>query len=264
LSSDDQIDKSAGVPLPSRRKRPRSTDQAAKAAAQQPADATAATGDRIRGKGIRQAAAQATRECLLKAATTVFARHGYAGGSIDKISSLARSYDRMIYYYFGSKEGLFIAVLEGIYHRMDVAEARCQVDMGQPIEALKSVIRFKVNYYRKNPEFVTLLNVENLQKGKHVAKSQKAREYSKHAVALIDEILASGVEKGLFRNDLKPRDVYLLIVSTAYFFTSNRFTLSAFLGEPITQQAAAEHWERFVADSVLRVVRASPEAVPLG
>ena len=72
-----------------------------------------------RRMGVREAAAQATRDSILKAATKVFAKYGYDGGSVEKISKAAKSYDRMIYYYFGSKEGLFIAVLEGIYHRMD-------------------------------------------------------------------------------------------------------------------------------------------------
>ncbi len=77
---------------------------------------------------MREAAAQATRDSILKAATKVFAKYGYDGGSVEKISKAAKSYDRMIYYYFGSKEGLFIAVLEGIYQRMDDAEAAIALD----------------------------------------------------------------------------------------------------------------------------------------
>jgi AcrR family transcriptional regulator len=81
-----------------------------------------------RRTGVREAAAQATRDSILKAATKVFAKYGYDGGSVEKISKAAKSYDRMIYYYFGSKEGLFIAVLEGIYKRMDDAEAAIALD----------------------------------------------------------------------------------------------------------------------------------------
>jgi len=162
----------------------------------------------------------------------------------------------MIYYYFGSKEGLFIAVLEGIYHRMDVAEARIAPDVSDPVEALRTVIRFKLDYYHRNPEFVALLNTENLHKGKHVAKSAKAVEYSGHAIALIERILASGMSQGLFRQDLRPRDVLLFILASAYFYVSNRYTLSAFLGEALDRPEAVAHWEAFVLDSVLRVVRA--------
>ena len=209
-----------------------------------------------RKTGVREAAAQATRDAILKAATKVFAKYGYDGGSVEKISKAAKSYDRMIYYYFGSKEGLFIAVLEGIYQRMDDAEAALDLDTTRPVDALTAVIRFVLGYYRKNPEFVTLLNTENLHKGRHISKSLRAREYSSRAVAIIAEILQSGSTQGLFRTDLVARDVYLLIAATGYFYTANRHTLTAFLGEPLELPAAVTHWEDFVIETLLRTVRA--------
>ncbi|HEY9224625.1 MAG TPA: TetR family transcriptional regulator [Variovorax sp.] len=209
-----------------------------------------------RKTGVREAAAQATRDAILKAATKVFAKYGYDGGSVEKISRAAKSYDRMIYYYFGSKEGLFIAVLEGIYQRMDDAEAALDLDTTRPVDALTDVIRFVLGYYRKNPEFVTLLNTENLHKGRHISKSLRAREYSSRAVAIIAEILQSGAAQGLFRTDLVARDVYLLIAATGYFYTANRHTLTAFLGEPLELPAAVTHWEDFVIETLLRTVRA--------
>lgn len=215
-----------------------------------------------RRTGVREAAAQATREAILRAATKVFAKYGYDGGSVEKISKAAKSFDRMIYYYFGSKEGLFIAVLEGIYRRMDEAEAAIALDATRPVEALTEFIRFVLGYYRANPEFVTLLNTENLHKGRHIAKSLRAREYSSHAIAIIRQLLDSGVAQGLFRPDLAARDLYLLIAATGYFYTSNRHTLTAFLGEPLETPEAVAHWEDFVIETVLRTVRADEAPEP--
>ena len=213
-----------------------------------------------RKTGVREAAAQATREAILKAATKVFAKYGYDGGSVEKISKAAKSVDRMIYYYFGSKEGLFIAVLEGIYQRMDDAEAALAIDTTKPVEALTAVIRFVLGYYRKHPEFVTLLNTENLHKGRHISKSLRAREYSSRAVTIVAEILKSGARQGLFRDALVARDVYLLIAATGYFYTANRHTLTAFLGEPLESTEAVAHWQDFVIETVLRTVRADEAA----
>ena len=207
-----------------------------------------------RGTGVRDAAAQATRKAILKAATKVFAKYGYDGGSVEKISKAAKSYDRMIYYYFGSKEGLFIAVLEEMYRAMDDAESAIALDADKPVETLKAVIRFVHGYYRKNPEFVTLLNTENLHKGRHISKSLRAGEYSSHAINVIREVLASGIAKGLFRSDVAAREVYLLIASTGYFYMSNRHTLTAFLGEPLETAEAVARWESFAIDTVLRAV----------
>ena len=221
------------------------------------AKASSANGVR-RGTGVRDAAAQATRKALLKAATQGFAKYGSDGGSVEKISKAAKSYDRMIYYYFGSKEGLFIAVLEEIYRAMDDAESAIALDAERPVETLTAVIRFVHGYYRKNPEFVTLLNTENLHKGRHISKSLRAGEYSSHAINVIREVLASGIAKGLFRPDVQARDVYLLIASTGYFYMSNRHTLTAFLGEPLETAEAVARWEAFAIDTVVRAVRAAP------
>jgi len=205
--------------------------------------------------GVRAQAAQATRESILRAATKVFAKHGFAGGRVEQISKAAKSYDRMIYYYFGSKEGLFIAVLEEMYRRFNEAEAKLALDVARPVEALTAVIRFMWSYYHRNPEFITLLNTENLHRGKHIAKSLRAREFSSPAVDVLGQVLSSGAQQKLFRADAAARDVYLMIASMGYFYHSNRYTLSAFLGEELDTPAALAHWEAFVIDAVLRTVR---------
>ncbi len=209
---------------------------------------------KLQRPGARQLAAQATRDGILRAATKVFARHGYAGGRIEQISKAARSYDRMIYYYFGSKEGLFIAVIEEMYQRFNEACAGLALDAERPVEALAAMVRFMWNYYRRHPEFITLLNTENLHRGKHIAKSKGAREYSSPALAVLESVLKSGVRQGLFRAPLAARDVYLMIAGMAYFYLSNRYTLSAFFGAELDRDAALAHWEGFIIDAVLRAV----------
>lgn len=196
----------------------------------------------------------ATRGNLLRAATGIFAKHGFAGGRVQQISKAAKSYDRMIYYYFGSKEGLYIAVLEDIYRRMAEAEAEIALDPAQPVESLQAVIRFVWRYYQKHPEFVTLLNNENLHQGRYIAKSKSARQYSSPAISVLEGLMRSGAAQGLFRTDITARDVYLMIASMGYFYQSNRFTLSTFLGESMVSAEALAHWECFMMDAVLRTV----------
>ena len=208
----------------------------------------------VRRPGVREQAAQATRDSILRAATKVFAKSGFAGGRVEQISKAAGSYDRMIYYYFGSKEALYIAVLEEMYRRFNEAESKLVFDAAQPEDAMRAVIRFMWVYYRKHPEFITLLNTENLHRGRYIAKSARASEYSSAAVAVLGEVLASGVARGLFRADVAARDVYLMIAALGYFYLSNRFTLSAFLGEALEAPEALAHWEAFLIDAVMRTV----------
>ena len=214
-----------------------------------------------RPMGVRELSAQATRDSILRAAIKVFAKHGFSGGSVEKISQAAKSYDRMIYYYFGNKEGLFVAALEEIYRRFNEAEAALDLDPEQPIESLSTVIRFAFVYYQKHPEFIRLLNSENLLLGKHIAKSGRASEYSSPAVGTVELVLQNGIAKGLFRANVSARDVYLLITAAGYFFQSNRYTLSSFLGEDLDTPKALQNWEVFVREMVLRGIAADPTTI---
>jgi AcrR family transcriptional regulator len=215
-----------------------------------PAAGTATT----RRPRVRELAAQTTQENILRAATKVFAKHGFAGGRIEQISKAAKSHDRMIYYYFGNKEELFIAVIEDTYRRFNEAESKVVLNMDDPVEDLKTLVRFMWTYYQQNPEFITLLNSENLHRGKHISKSLRAREYSSPAISLMASVLKRGIEIGVFRPDIRARDIYLMTAALAYFYISNRFTLSAFLGEDLAAPEALAHWEEFITSAVIRQV----------
>lgn len=205
-------------------------------------------------RAAHQARAQATQQSLLQAAVEVFSTHGLHGGSVARIAALAQSHDRMIYYYFGSKEGLFIAALEEIYRRYNEAEAAISLDSEDPKTALATAVRFFVQYFRDHPEFVTVLNSENLYRGKHISQSLRASQYSKPAIGLVDQALNIGKKQGVIRPDAISRDVYLMISAMGYFYQSNQYTLSAFLGETLSETSSYQHWEAFVVDAVWRTV----------
>ena len=219
---------------------------------------TLAKTTRRAGPSAGPSRAPATRDAILRAASVVFAKYGFDGGSIEKITRAAKTHDRMIYYYFGSKEKLYIEVIENVYRQMSDAEAALVLDTHAPVASLIRLVDFVWQHYCKHPEFMTLLNTENLRQGRHIAKSRKAREYSSTAISLLDGLLASGVQAKLFRADISARDVYLLIAGMGYFYQSNRYTLAAFLGEPTQTPDALDHWHSFMRDVVLRAVAAGP------
>ncbi len=205
-----------------------------------------------------QARAIQTRQAILDAAVKVFSTSGYDGGRIDTISRLAHTHDRLIYYYFGSKDNLFVEVLKSVYKRMNDAEASLQIDAERPRVALVQIVDFMWRYYLGHPEFVTLLNTENLHEGKHLRRAQRMHDLVSPAIAMLEQVLARGVEEGLFRRDVSGRDLYVAIASLGYFYVSNRYTLSAFLDERLMTAAALAHWREFIADAVLRMAAPAP------
>ncbi|ANB76759.1 TetR/AcrR family transcriptional regulator [Paraburkholderia phytofirmans] len=205
--------------------------------------------------GIRAKQAQDTRAKILKAAIKVFAKQGYASGRVESISKAARSHDRMIYYYFGSKEQLFVEVLETIYTQFNEAESRLDLDLDDPLHGLEQMVEFVWQYYLDHPEFVTLLSSENLHQGKHANKSSKLKEISGYAISVVQKLLDAGKAQNVFRTDVKARDVYLMIASLGYFYNANQYTLGAFLGESLMEKDALAHWCEVIKDTVLRAVR---------
>jgi AcrR family transcriptional regulator len=183
-----------------------------------------------------------TQRRILRAARNEFMRHGYSGARIERISRAARSSDRMIYYYFASKDALYLQVLEGVYSDLGEAESALALDPSRPQLALEQLIDFTWRYYLEHPEFVALLSNENLMRGKHVTKSVKVKLLSRPVLEILGTILAEGARQGVFRRGLDVKKVYLTLAALGYFYLSNRFTLSSFLGTDLMQAAERDAW----------------------
>jgi TetR/AcrR family transcriptional regulator, upper aerobic nicotinate degradation pathway regulator len=206
------------------------------------------------GRG-RPSGRVATRENILRAAIQVFAKHGFAGGRVEKISKAAKSTDRMIYYYFGSKEGLFVAVLETIYKELGDAEAALDLQGLDANRALREIIRFTWNHYLTHPEMLALLSNENLHQGKHVSGSKRVKQLSFPLMSILSNVLARGVRQRTFRSGIDAMDLYVAMCSLGYFYLSNKFTLSAFLGVNLMAGSALDHWRDIMETVILRFVQ---------
>jgi TetR/AcrR family transcriptional regulator, upper aerobic nicotinate degradation pathway regulator len=195
-----------------------------------------------------------TRENILQAAIDHFAQHGFAGGRIDRISRAANSTDRMIYYYFTSKEGLFVEVLESVYRDLGAAESRLDLRGSASEDCLRRIFRFTWDYYRQHPEMLSLLNNENLHRGRHLAVSKRVKRLSFPLLAILSDTLQRGVSEGRFRRGISARTLYIAICALGYFYLSNRYTLSAFLGADLMNERALRKWRMLAEDMLLRYV----------
>jgi len=204
--------------------------------------------------GIRAQQADQTRARILQAAIKVFTEDGYSGGRIERISAEADSNDRMLYYYFGSKEKLFVRVLEHTYEQFNLAESTLRLDPSTPVQTLQQLVAFVWDYYVTHPEFVAILSIENLHKGRHARQSSELRRLSGEAVGVLRPIIEAGQQQGLFRTDLDIKHVYLMIASLCYFYNSNLHTLTSFLDPDIAQPQQRQDWLGFISDLVVRGV----------
>ncbi|TMG81802.1 MAG: TetR/AcrR family transcriptional regulator [Betaproteobacteria bacterium] len=196
-----------------------------------------------------------TRARILAAAMAEFAHHGLGGARVDRIARRAGANKRMLYYYYGSKEALFLAVLEASYAQIRSAEHQLDLEHRDPREALKRLVEFTWNYYLEHPEFMTLLNSENLHKGRHVQRSQRVRELHSPLVATLRTILRRGARQGLFRPGVDPVQLYISIAGEGYFYLSNRYTLSRIFGRDLMAPRALAGRARHIRQTILNAVR---------
>ena len=195
------------------------------------------------------------RTALLGIAAKEFASQGYAGARLEKIATEAGITRAMIYYYFGGREGLYVAVLEDAYNAIWCAEHRVQVEGISPLDALRELVRFRVTYYIDNPVFVALVAVENQQQAQHLKQSQKVVSSAAPSLEHTALVLRQGQDSGVFRKDIDVVDLYQVIVSLGFFNVSNRNTFGTIFHRSFSD---VQHVCAFVSDVVLRYVLVDP------
>lgn len=179
---------------------------------------------------------EGTRRRILMAAAEEFANGGLFGARVDQIARRAETNERMLYYYFGSKEQLFTAVLEQAFSALTEDERVLELDGVAPVEAVTRLAHFVWDYYRDHPELLRLINNENLHEARYLHKSTRIREMISPIVAMLGNVLTRGQKAGLFRNDVDPLRLYVTLSGLGYYIVSNRFTLAATLGRDFSAE----------------------------
>ena len=196
----------------------------------------------------------ATRARILAAAKSEFAKKGLGGARVDDIAAKARINKRMLYHYFGNKEELFQRTLEDAYGAFRAAEAALKIEQDEPITALKRLVTFTWDYYLANPEFITLVNSENLHKARHIKTSEAMDDMNKPFVARMQKLLERGVAQGLFRPDLDPVQILIALAGFGFHYLTNRHTGAIVYGRDLMSEQAKAARLKFNVDSVLRIV----------
>lgn len=217
---------------------------------------TSETPRRIRpASGPRPRNAVRTRATILAAATVEFADKGLGGARIDEIADRAGVNKALLYHYFGNKDALFVAVLEETYASIRGAEAELDLEALEPIDAMTRLVDFTWNYFIEHPEFITLLNSENLHRARHLKESRSVRALHHPLVERIREILERGAETRVFRADADPVQLYISIAALGYFYLSNAHTLGTVFGRDLHSPAELEGRRQHVHQVVLGYLR---------
>ena len=192
---------------------------------------------------------------IIEVATREFSEKGLAGARIDDIAEAMRTSKRMIYYYFGSKEGLYIRVLEEAYRRIREIEAGLHLEDLDPEDALRRLVGFTVDYQLANPDFIRLVMTENIHRGEYLKQSKLIHKLNLPAIEGLRRIYERGVAAGVFRAGLDPVDLHMSISALSFFNTANRHTFALIFKRDFDSPAAVAARRDSIIEMIVRFVR---------
>jgi AcrR family transcriptional regulator len=203
----------------------------------------------------RQRDAERTRNEILDVATREFAAHGYAGARVDDMAELMRTTKRMIYYYFGGKEQLYIAVLERAYTAIRRAEQELDVDGLDAEAAVRRLAELTFDHQDSHPEFTRLVSIENIHHAEHMAKSPAIAELGSPAIDLLARILERGRAEGVFRRDVDAVDVHMMISAFCVFRVANRYTFGTLFERDLGDPELRDHYRTMLGDMIVSYLK---------
>jgi AcrR family transcriptional regulator len=192
---------------------------------------------------------------IIEVATHEFSEKGLAGARIDVIAEAMRTSKRMIYYYFGSKEGLYVRVLEEAYRRIREIETGLHLEDLGPEDALRRLVGFTVDYQLANPDFIRLVMTENIHRGEFLAQSRTIQRLNVPAIDAVRAVYQRGVAAGVFRAGIDPVDLHMSISALSFFNTANRHTFALIFKRDMDSPAAIVARRDSIIEMVVRFVR---------
>jgi AcrR family transcriptional regulator len=197
-------------------------------------------------------APDANRRQILGAATDEFSSRGFKGASMDAIAARTSTTRALINYYFGSKEGLYLAVLERVYSEIREAERLLDLDHLPPVEAIRRIVDFTYNYYVDHEDFVRLVVAENQARGRHMQKFTSMREVNRPIIDTLSAVIARGQADGVFRRDIDAVDVHMAIAALGMFNVTNQYTFGAIFQRAMGAKGDVARRRSMVVEMVLR------------
>ena len=204
----------------------------------------------------RKRDAAATREKLLQAALAEFCESGFSGARTVRIAARANCNIRMLYHYFGNKEGIYLAALELVYAQLRTREAELDLLHLSPEKGMVALVEFTFEHMLSHQEFITMIGIENIQQGKFLRRSKAVPEEAMPLVKSIDSLLKEGQKQGVFRKRVDPIQLYVSILSLCYVHISNKYTLSITFSQDLTDKTWVEERRKHVREIIMGFLRA--------
>jgi TetR/AcrR family transcriptional regulator len=215
--------------------------------------------EKATGRVQRQRDPERTKLEILAVATQEFADRGFAGARVDEIAGRTRTTKRMIYYYFGSKESLYITALERAYEAIRITEQSVDIENLDPIAAVRKLAELTFDRHEANPNFSRLVSHENMQRAKFIKAGGGFPGLDRPVIKMLRHALEQGRAQGVFLRDIDVFDVHMLISSFCFFRINNQYTFMANFGRNLVEPARRAMYRQMIGDVVVQYLTSAPD-----
>lgn len=225
-----------------------------------PPDQKEASPDETASLGaVRKLDPEGTKREILRAARAEFAEKGFSGARVEEIGARTKTATRMIYYYFGNKEGLYVAALEQAYADIRAVETELDLEHLSPVAAMCRLVDFTFEYERDNEDFVRIISSENINYALYLRQSKNVRTLNSNILEGIYKILEKGYADGSFHRRVIPLDLHLIIIALCFYRVSNRHTFSAIFACDLTDPAVSQRHKGMIRNAVVSFLRSGED-----
>ena len=192
------------------------------------------------------------KDKIFQSAIALFAEYGLNGARMEQIAEKAGTTKRMVVYHFKNKENLDLLALEYVYTQIRSCERKLNLSDQPPVEAMVELVEWTFDFHATHPDFIRIICMENMQRGRFVKESAYLREINRSALELLQDVLSRGQQKQLFNQLVTAKDVHRLISSFSFHYVANSYTFTLLFEEGADEAAQRQHYRKMAVQVALR------------
>lgn len=197
-----------------------------------------------------------TQKRILDAAEAFFAKNGFEGASTESIARKAGVSKTMLFYYFNSKEKLYVAVLKRAFEAVVAAERADQIERMPPTQALRELVSDYINIHYSRPTYAELTVREVMIYG---GKYLQQLKFDLPFLGQIVRTIGRGTITGEFRA-VDPLKTTVSIIGITKVLFTYRDAVQRLLDRDILAPEEIDDWRDHVIDILLNGIRTRGDA----
>ena len=123
-----------------------------------------------------------------------------------------------------------------------------------PARRMRRLVEATFDYHAEHPDYVRLISVENIEKGRHISGRPSLVERNAIALDTVRDVLERGERDGTFRTGISPWHLHFMISALCFMRVSNRYSMRAVFEKDLWDEDDVPRQRQMIVETILRYV----------